>query len=218
MITYWLRPYILRLSVSLVLYICAQNILAQAQDTIPLSLPQAEKRFLDSNLSLLAAQYNIDVQKAFTRQAHLWNNPTLNTDQVIAGDGNFFPYGKKVNGISGGQYFIQIQQLITTARKRGKLIALSETNEKISELQLQNILLNLKDVLYNDYYSLVQLSSIAQLYRRQNTQLDVLYNGMNAQFNAGNIALKDLLRIQALSVSLKQDMAENAKAIEKYTK
>ena len=33
-------------------------------DTIPLSLPEAERMFLDSNLQLLAQMYNVDAQKA----------------------------------------------------------------------------------------------------------------------------------------------------------
>ncbi len=67
-------------------------------DTLQLSLPQAEKRFLDSNLSLLAAHYNVDAQKALIQQAKLWDNPTLNTDFALAANGKVFPYSAADGG------------------------------------------------------------------------------------------------------------------------
>ena len=90
---------------------CAQS---KQADTVRLSLSEIEKRFLDSNLLLLAAHYNVDAQKALIQQAKLWDNPVLNTDQVIAANGKFFPYGKNPDGSYSGQYYIQVQQLIKT--------------------------------------------------------------------------------------------------------
>src|SRR5471030_657536 len=75
-------------------------------DTLRLSLPGMEKRFLDSNLLLLASHYNVDAQKALILQAKLWDNPVLNTDQTIAANGRFFPYGKNPDGSYSGQYYI----------------------------------------------------------------------------------------------------------------
>ncbi|HEV3412296.1 MAG TPA: hypothetical protein VG101_07450, partial [Puia sp.] len=51
------------------------------QDTLPLTLQQAEKIFLDSNFQLLAQRYNIDVQRALILQAKLWPNPNLSIAQ-----------------------------------------------------------------------------------------------------------------------------------------
>jgi cobalt-zinc-cadmium efflux system outer membrane protein len=45
-------------------------------DTLRLDLPSLEKRFLDSNLLLLASHYNVDAQKALIQQAKLWDNHT----------------------------------------------------------------------------------------------------------------------------------------------
>lgn len=177
-----------------------------AADTISLSLPEMEKRFLDSNLLLLAAHYNVDAQKALIEQAKLWDNPVLNTDQVIAADGKFFPYGKNPDGSYSGQYYIQVQQLIKTAGKRGKLINMANTNAKISELQLQDVMRNLRYQLRTDYYNLLQQTANRAVYIDQLTQLNLLVDGMQAQVKAGNIAEKELIRLQGLSVSLKQDL------------
>ena len=128
----------------------------QKQDTLPLSLQQSEKIFTDSNLLLLAQHYNVDAQKALVEQAKVWQNPTLNTDIGIAADGKFVRYKKNADGSYNGQYYIQIQQLILTAKKRGKLIDLANTNTRLSELQLQDVLRNLRYQLHQDYYTIQQ--------------------------------------------------------------
>lgn len=177
-----------------------------AVDTIRLNVAQLEKRFLDSNLLLLAAHYNVDAQKALVEQARLWDNPVLNTDQVIAAGGKFFPYGRAADGSYSGQYFIQVQQLIKTAGKRNKLISLATTNAKLSELQLQDVLRNLRYQLRTDYYTLQQQLDTRKIYQLQLLQLQVLLNGMEAQWKAGNVSQKEVLRIQALTISLQQDL------------
>ena len=187
---------------------------AQHSDTLSLSIQQAEKRLTDSNLVLLASHYNVDANNALIEQAKLWSNPTLITDQVIAANGKFFPYGKNADGSYSGQYFIQLQQLITTARKRGKLINLASTNSKISELQLQDILRNLRSQLHTDFYTLIQQTTANKIYDDEALQLSALLKGMQAQFDAGNIAQKDFLRVQALTISLQQDITDLKKQME----
>lgn len=176
-----------------------------ASDTLQLSLPQAEKRFLDSNLSLLAAHYNVDAQKALIQQAKLWDNPTLNTDFALAANGKVFPYSA---ADGGGQYYVQVQQLIKTAGKRNKLVNLASTNARLSELQLQDVMRNLRYQLRTDYYTIVQQLATRSIYQGQMAQLNRLSGGMRAQLDAGNIAQKEYLRIQALVISLEQDIME----------
>ncbi len=180
----------------------------QKQDTLPLSLQQSEKIFTDSNLLLLAQHYNVDAQKALVEQAKVWQNPTLNTDIGIAADGKFVRYKKNADGSYNGQYYIQIQQLILTAKKRGKLIDLANTNTRLSELQLQDVLRNLRYQLHQDYYTIQQQLALLGIYNDQALQLNKLLNGMKAQLSAGNIARKDYVRIQALVISLQQDITE----------
>ena len=180
----------------------------QKQDTLSLSLQQSEKIFTDSNLLLLAQHYNVDAQKALVEQAKVWQNPTLNTDIGIAADGKFVRYKKNADGSYNGQYYIQIQQLILTAKKRGKLIDLANTNTRLSELQLQDVLRNLRYQLHQDYYTIQQQLALLGIYNDQALQLNKLLNGMKAQLSAGNIARKDYVRIQALVISLQQDITE----------
>ncbi len=177
-------------------------------DSISISLKQAETRFLDSNFLLLAAHYNVNAQTALIEQAKTWDNPTLNLDKAISANGQLFPHGKNADGTYNGQYFVQIQQLIKTAGKRGKIISLATTNARLSELQLQDVIRNLKYQLRIDYYNILQQLEQKKIYDGQLVQLKKLLSGMQAQLNAGNIAQKDYLRIQALEISLEQDITD----------
>ena len=178
-------------------------------DTVKLSLPEAEKMFMEKNLSLLASKYNIDVNKALIEQAKLVDNPVLVTDQNIYAGNKFFAHGKDANGQVEGQYFIQIQQLIKTAGKRSKWVAMAVTNAKLSELQFNEVMRNLKYQLRMDYYTTTKLSGTQQLFINELKVLDKLLSGMAAQLQAGNIAQKDYLRIQALRMSMQQDLLDN---------
>jgi len=190
-----------------------QTFAQQKQDTISLSLQQAEKHFIDSNFILLAQHYNVDAQKALIEQAKVWQNPTLNTDFGIAANGKFVNFRNNSDGNFNGQYYIQIQQLILTAKKRGKLIDLANTNARLSELQLQDVLRNLRYQIKQDYYSIQQQLQLIYIYNDQAIQLDKLLKGMKAQLDAGNIAQKDYVRIQALVISLQQDRTELFKSL-----
>ncbi len=206
-----------RLLVTIMLFIfITSKIDAQHKDadTLTLTIQEAEKRFIDSNLILLASHYNLDANIALIEQAKLWSNPILVTDQVISAEDKFFPYGKSADGSYSGQYFIQLQQLVTTAGKRGKLINLATTNSKIAELQLQDALRNLRSQLHKDFYILIQQTSANKMYDEEALQLSLLLKGMKAELDAGNIAQKDFLRVQALTISLQQDITDLKKQTE----
>ncbi len=189
---------------------CAANTYAQnTKDTLRINLPDAEKIFMEKNLSLLATKYNIDINKALTEQAKLWDNPVLVTDQNIYAGHAFFAHGKDANGQPTGQYFIQVQQLIKTAGKRSKWVAMAETNTKLSELQFNEVMRNLKYQLRTDYYTIARLRAVHELYTSELSTLQFLLAGMDTQLKAGNIAQKDFLRIRALIYSMEQDAADN---------
>ena len=120
----------------------------------------------------------------------------------------FFQHGKDLNGNPTGQYFIQVQQLILTANKRGKQINLATTNARIAELQLQDLLRNLRYQLHNDYYNIAQFLNSRNLVTAQLDRLRNLQTAMEGQLKAGNISQKDYLRVQALVIGLEQDLAQ----------
>jgi outer membrane protein, heavy metal efflux system len=183
-------------------------------DTLSLTLQQAEQQFLQQNLTLLAGHFNVRASEALIEQAGLRDNPVLTTDQNIYSKGNgFFTHGKNDNGDYKGQIYVQVQQLLKTAGKRSKAINLATTTSEIAALQLLDVTRSLKYQLRTDYFTVGQLLGNRTVLEQELVEMNHLLTGMAAQLKAGNIAQKDYLRIQALSISLQQDIAENTRSL-----
>ena len=59
---------------------CKQKIIAQ--DKINITIEEAEKRFLEKNLQLLAERCNISIADAAIVQAKVLNNPTIGVGDI----------------------------------------------------------------------------------------------------------------------------------------
>ena len=118
----------------LALGFCISSVCVFAQpvmDTLHLSLPSAEKMFLDSNFQLLAQRYNVDANQALVIQARLWPNPNFQIGHTLySGTLNqFFPLGRNDETTMG------LSQLILLAGKRNKQIKLAQANVRLSQYQ-----------------------------------------------------------------------------------
>ena len=180
---------------------------SQVPDSVQVTLADAERIFLQKNLSLLAQQYNIDISKAQVQQAKYWDNPVLNTDQNVY-DGKFFRHNKDF-----GQVYIQLQQLIKTAGKRNKLIKLANDEVLSAQQQFNDLLRNLRFVLRNDFTSLNLQFKTWRIYTSEIASLQKLAAGMDAQLQAGNISQKDNIRVKALLYNLQSDAADMQRQI-----
>lgn len=186
---------------------------AQNNDTISLSLPQAEQRFLEQNLQLIAGRYGMQADSALILQARLWNNPNLSTDQNIYSGNRWFEHGSYPDGSPKGQYLVQLEFLIRTAGKRTKAIQLARTDAGISSWQFREMMLGLRAQLREDFFRLRQLQLNETLFNQQLEQMTRVIALMGKQLDAGNIARKDLLRLQALQLSLAQDATDNGRQL-----
>jgi len=171
-----------------------------AIDTSRLDLPAAEKIFLQKNLSLIAANYNINVNEALIQQAKLWDNPILVTDQNVY-DGKFFRHTG-----DNGQVYVQIQQLIRTAGKRTKLAQLATDNTLLAKEQFDDLMRSLRYTLQSDFIEINHLMKIKRVYDGEINQMEKLVYGMNEEFKAGNISLKDNMRLKALLFGLQNEL------------
>ena len=170
-----------------------------SRDTLQINLREAEKIVLDKNLSALAARYNIDANKALVRQAKLWDNLVLNTDQNIY-DGKFFRHDA-----SGGQVYVQVMQLIHTAGKLNKAAQLALDNTTLSEIQFDELMRTLRYTVRNDLEEASHLLKIKNVYNSEILEVEKLVKGMDEAFKTGDIALKDNIRVKALLFSLQNE-------------
>jgi len=188
------------------LIIIAGKSYAQKTDTLYLKFPEAEKIFLQNNLALLSARYDIDINKAYKQQARYWDNPVLNTDQNIY-DGKFFRH-KTVDGQEYGQIYVALQQLILTAGKRNKLIKLANDNVLTAEQQFNDLLRNLRFLLSTDFNTLDQLWQTNIVYKNEIDAMQKMAAGMDEQLKVGNVSQKDNIRVKALLYGLQSDQAD----------
>jgi cobalt-zinc-cadmium efflux system outer membrane protein len=173
---------------------------AYTQDTLNISLPQAEQLFFKQNLSLMAEKYNITMAQAQVIQARLYPNPNIQ----FTGD-LYNPVLKKWVDVSNstGEYAFGVQQLILLAGKRNKQVQLAETNTVMAENRFFDLMRTLRFTLRSDFYQAYFLQNSISAYGIQISTLEELSRTYDQLETKGVVTLKDAIRIKSLLYSLK---------------
>ena len=173
-----------------------------AQKTV--TLQDFESQFLKNNLFLLASQYNIDASKALTIQARIWDNPSLTAELNAYNPerNQYFDIGKQ------GQKAFGIEQLIYLGGKKRNEIKLAQTNEKLAELQFNDLLRTLKLQLRKSFFTVYYNKKSLETTDNQLTHIEDLINSYSVQVQKGNIPLRDLVRLQSLYLNFKNERME----------
>lgn len=185
-----------------------------SQDTLRISITDADRLFMAKNLMLAAAQLNVDAQKAMEIQARLYPNP-----QFSAGINSYDVDNKKVlyAGNQGEKTF-DFQQLILLGGKRKNQVKLAAESSRQSAYELENLLRNLKYELHEDLYSLhYDLRTLAK-YNLQLAQLDTIINAYEIQVRKGNIPLKEVVRLKSVYINLNNGKTDILQSIQQSQK
>jgi len=187
---------------------CKHKVLAQ--DTLKITVEQAERQFLEKNLQLLAERYNIAIADAAIVQAKVLNNPTIGV-----GDINFWnpnaaeeleiapvPFGTKL------LFSVELEQVIRTARKRKKLIDLEKVSKEIAIQEFESFLLSLKTELRTILYETIYLQSYLDIIRMQHKAVDNLVEVYKINLNRGHITKGELIRLQSSLIELEAEANE----------
>ncbi|MBN8576420.1 MAG: TolC family protein [Cytophagales bacterium] len=179
---------------------------ALAQTTVRLSLAQADSIFLEKNLLLLAAQYNIQAKEALVIQARAYPNPTFTADLNA-----YDPENNKAFHIGQtGQKFFALEQLIVLGGKRKSEIEIARQNTKLASLELEDLLRNLRYQLHAGFYTIYQQRTTLEKFNRQLQVLDTLINAYEKQASRGNLPLKDVIRLKSVYFKISNDKSELA--------
>lgn len=167
-------------------------------DTLNITIKQAEDQFLKNNLSLIIQRYNIDNASAQVITAKLFNNPDFSfSNGIYATDVSQGPaYKEQSFGLS---------QLFTTAGKRNKNIQLAKLGVEQSKYQFFDLLRTLKFTLRSDFYNIYFQEQSAKVYNEEISSLAKTLTLFNQQYSKGNIAEKEVLRIQSQLYSLQAE-------------
>ncbi|MBC7426878.1 MAG: TolC family protein, partial [Bacteroidia bacterium] len=165
------------------------------------TLDSCERQFTNNNLLLIAGHFNIDISRAAVIQAKIWDLPYLSTE-INA----FNPSANRVfDAGAQGQKTLAIQQLILIGNKRKNEIAFNNSNVEIAELQFEDILRNLRFELRQNFYEIYFEQKKLAFTDTTLANLDSLITTYRIQAGKGNLPLKDLVRLQSLYFSIKND-------------
>ncbi len=173
------------------------------QDTLKITVHQAEELFIKNNLQLLAQKYSIDSAKANIITAKLFDNPqfSIGTGFYNASTSKFFD-----NTDGNREIYSQLSQLIKTAGKRNKNIQLAKTGVAITEYQFSDLLRTLEYTLRNDFYNIYYLQQTQKVYDIEISALQKTGTAYAEQVKKGNIAQIDLMRIQSQQYTLQAEL------------
>lgn len=169
-----------------------------------LTLKEAEQRFLERNLSLIAERYNIDMAQAQVLQAKLFENPVISLEQNVYNrlNGKYFDFGKE------GEAVVEIEQVIHLAGQRNKQVRLEKINKEIAEYQFEEVMRTLRQELNEKFVEVYFLSKSIAIYEKEVNSLQVLLGGMKIQQEKGNISLMEISRLESMLFSLKKEKNE----------
>ncbi|WP_367865800.1 TolC family protein [Pedobacter sp. WC2423] len=187
------------------------NAAAQATDTLKISLPEAEKLFIQNNYQLIAQNYQTDQARAEIITAKLFDNPELNVETQLYNSKTkrFFETSK-----TNGEYQASISQLVKLAGKRNKNIQLAKSGVKLAEYQYFDLMRTLRFNLRSNFYKTYFAQQSAKLYQQQISSLQKLLSASEQQLKMGNIAMKDIIRIKSLVYSLQTEYNNLENSIE----
>ena len=177
---------------------CAQQVAGT------LTLKEAEQRFLERNLSLIAERYNIDMAQAQVLQAKLFENPVISLEQNVYNrlNGKYFDFGKE------GEAVVEIEQVIHLAGQRNKQVRLEKINKEIAEYQFEEVMRTLRQELNEKFVEVYFLSKSIAIYEKEVNSLQVLLGGMKIQQEKGNISLMEISRLESMLFSLRKEKNE----------
>ena len=187
--------------------------LTVAQDTLKITVEQAEIRFLEKNLQLLAEHYNIDITDAAIMQAKLWPNPALSVEDVNLWSTEVFRNEMEEILPSGAfapnrQFAVGIEQIIITSGKRRKLVEMEKVSRDIAMQYFEELLRSLKVELRNACAEILYLQEYRKVLEKQREMLDALIGNYRKQVEQGNISRSELLRLQASQLAIQSEINE----------
>ncbi|GAB3993965.1 TolC family protein [Spirosoma daeguense] len=174
---------------------------ANQQDSLRLTLKQADSLFLKNNLLLIAERFRLEASQAQELQASLYDNPTLNLE-VSA----YNAEARRVLDVGRqGQKIVGIEQLLYTAGKRNKRIALASEATRLTQFEVLDLLRGLRFDLRSRFYSIYFQQKTLARFDQQLTTLQSTVSAYEIQYNRNNVSLRELLRLKALLFQISND-------------
>lgn len=183
---------------------------ATINDTIVLSRTQAEALFLDKNISLISEKLNIDIADAQVIQAKLWPNPTLSIGEINLWNNATAQELPPLWGNFGktSQVNAELEQLVQTAGKRKKMIAMEKVGVEIAKEYFKTFLRNLKIEFRGNLTELQYTQAQEEIYKKQLSSMQTLIKAYSNQVAQGNVGRGEYIRLKATELQFLKEISD----------
>jgi len=179
----------------------------QAQNV---TLDNLEAAFLQKNYALIANKFNADRVDAEIIQEKLWQNPTLSISEVNL----WKTYNVEEQPYLIGKYgknqqiSVELEQLIETAGKRKKRVAIKELEKNSALFEYEELLRELKKELRQTYFSLARIQSEKKELQNSVDLFEQMMTQYQRQADLKNVPKADFYRLQTELIGLQKDQIE----------
>lgn len=166
-----------------------------------ITISDAVSIFLQQNLQLVAARYDVDTADAEKLTARLRPNPQLSLG--LSG----LPLNLSGPLIKEQTYAYTISQTLELGGKRSKRIAVADANSEVARGQLQMAVWQLTNDMKRKFYTVVLDQSLLDLARQNQTTFAEVIQHTRELLNAGEISGLDLERLEVEKLKFDTDVA-----------
>ncbi len=198
------------LSVHFVLLLCTASLLAHESAELPpkLTIEEAQRYLQENNLSVIAAKFGVDANRAARLAATYTPNPTLTVGaEQIKTDRRLRNYAADTSTASNPTYTFRIDQLIETAGKKRLRTEVADMQWLASDAQvldtLRQQILQLKQYFYSALLARENLRTAKETLESISRTEQLMSN----QSKRGNIPEADLIKFQANKIQYERDVS-----------
>ena len=180
----------------------------QAQEILKISREEAETMFLQNNLLLISEKLHIESQKAEVIQAKVWPNPEFSISEINLWRTTGVEPSPPFWGNFGRnqQIAFELNQLVQTAGKRKKLIALEQVDVSKAEQYFEDLLRGLKLELRNQLTDLQYNQQAIKVHQNLIENISKLTNAYKNQLDKGNISKAEYIRLKAQEMEIQKEI------------
>ena len=175
-----------------------------SQDSLRLTRRQADSLFLTNNLLLLAERFRVEAAQAQIAQVSLFDNPSVGIELSA--------YNSETRQVLDvgrqGQKIITVSQLLYTAGKRNKRIALATEAARLTQFELLDLLRGLRFELRSRFYAIYFQQRTLARFDQQLAILQTTVNAYEREYARNNVSLRELVRLKALLFEIGNDRTE----------
>jgi cobalt-zinc-cadmium efflux system outer membrane protein len=168
-----------------------------------ITITDAVSIFLQQNLQLVAARYDVDTADAEKLTARLRPNPQISLDlQTLSLNltGPFF---------SAQQYTYSLSQTFELAGKRRKRIDVANANADLARAEFQTAVWQMTNDLKKKFYAVVLADALVKLAKENQTTFAETLDHTTELFRAGEISGLDLRRLEVEKLKFDTDVANS---------